>query len=257
MEIKRFLIFDIKGAIAHFRKFYTNSSSLTYSFPPLTVVSGMIAGFLGMPRDSYYELFSSSNCKIGLSIKTPLRKVMQTVNYIRTKNEGELNGSAGHTQIPIEFIFPQKDIIRYRVFFFHKDDRLLEEFKERLFHNTPIYPVYLGLSELTGEIGYIDFIDKKNITFEKEGKTRLSTVVNIENIREKGIIFEENDSPLQYIKERVPVEFNNKRRIIKISDFLYENHQKPMQLILKSNFCKICYLDENKKGIEESITFME
>jgi len=257
MEIKKLLIFDLKGAIAHFRKFYTNSSSLTYSFPPLTVVSGMIAGFLGMPRDSYYELFSSSNCKIGLSIRTPLRKVMQTVNYIRTKSEGELNGSAGHTQIPIEFIFPQRDIIRYRVFFFHKDDRLLEEFKERLFHNTPIYPVYLGLSELTGETEYIDFISEKDIIFENEGEAKLSAVVNIKNIKEKGIIFEENGCQFQYVKERMPVQFNNKRRIIKVSDFVYENHQKPMHLILKSNFCKIRYVDENKRETKESISFME
>ncbi|MFQ6061523.1 MAG: CRISPR-associated protein Cas5, partial [Thermoplasmata archaeon] len=78
------LIFDIRGRMAHFRKFYTNSSSLSYDFPPRTVICGLIAGILGMPKDSYYEDFSLNRCRIGVAIGSPLRKIVQTVNFIRT-----------------------------------------------------------------------------------------------------------------------------------------------------------------------------
>lgn len=60
---EKVLIFDIKGPMAHFRKFYTNSSSLSYLVPPKTVVAGLIAGLLGLPserhtkdkEETYYE----------------------------------------------------------------------------------------------------------------------------------------------------------------------------------------------------------
>ena len=52
-EISKILIFDIKGPMAHFRKFYTNSSSLSYLFPPRTVVAGIIAGILGLPSERF------------------------------------------------------------------------------------------------------------------------------------------------------------------------------------------------------------
>lgn len=61
------IIFDIMGRNAHFRKFYTNSSSLSYLVPPRTVIAGLIAGLLGLPserftndeKETYYEKFKS------------------------------------------------------------------------------------------------------------------------------------------------------------------------------------------------------
>jgi CRISPR-associated protein Cas5h len=44
----------------------------------------MIASMLGKERDSYYESFSTNYCKVGLQIKKPVRRVVQTVNYLNT-----------------------------------------------------------------------------------------------------------------------------------------------------------------------------
>ena len=46
----RGVIFDIEGKFAHFRKIYTNSSSLSYLVPPRTTVQGIIAAMLGYER---------------------------------------------------------------------------------------------------------------------------------------------------------------------------------------------------------------
>jgi len=35
------LVFDVKGDLGHFRKFYTTSSPLTFSFPPPPTVRGI------------------------------------------------------------------------------------------------------------------------------------------------------------------------------------------------------------------------
>lgn len=102
----KILIFDLIGKMGHFRKIDTNSSSLSYSFPPRTTIVGILAGILGMERDSYYEVFSPNQCQIALSVRTPIRKVMQTVNYMFVKSKAHLNNSGGHTQIPLELVLP-------------------------------------------------------------------------------------------------------------------------------------------------------
>lgn len=62
----KFLVFDLKGKFAHFRKFYTNSSSLSYLVPPRTVIEGMVAAILGFERDSYYDMFSAENLLVAV-----------------------------------------------------------------------------------------------------------------------------------------------------------------------------------------------
>ena len=78
-------VFDLTGSMAHFRKYYTNSSSLTYGFPPRSVLMGVVAAVLGMERDSYYETLDRG--RFSVAVKVPGRRLMQTVNYTRTKKE--------------------------------------------------------------------------------------------------------------------------------------------------------------------------
>jgi CRISPR-associated protein Cas5h len=68
MEIDKLLIFEIGGKFAQFKKFYTNSSSLTYPIPPRTVLMGMVASILEENRDEYYNWLSPSNSKFGIKI---------------------------------------------------------------------------------------------------------------------------------------------------------------------------------------------
>ncbi|MEW6070945.1 MAG: CRISPR-associated protein Cas5, partial [Candidatus Thermoplasmatota archaeon] len=42
------LVFTIKGQFAHWRKWFTTTSPLTYSFPPRTAVIGLIGAILGV-----------------------------------------------------------------------------------------------------------------------------------------------------------------------------------------------------------------
>ena len=105
IEFYKVLIFDLEGPFAHFRKYYTNSSSLTYLFPPRTVIIGLIAGLLGLPSERhtrnlneiYYEKFNKDKCLVAVSLRTRVRRMMQTVNYIMTTSLSEIDGSAGST----------------------------------------------------------------------------------------------------------------------------------------------------------------
>ncbi|RKY40733.1 MAG: type I-B CRISPR-associated protein Cas5 [Candidatus Omnitrophota bacterium] len=258
-EIERLLIFDIKGPVAHFRKFYTNSSSLSYSFPSRTTITGLIAGILGREKDKYYDEFSSDRCKIAVSIRTPVRKIMQTINYVRTKSLGELNLSAGHTQVPLEIVLPfESNELKYRIYFYHKDNTF-DELKEVLEKEKFVYPPYLGISEFIADVKFVDFIKGEQIfvSTNLESSVEIVTVVNIEHIQKGSLVFKESSGEvLQYIKERMPLEFDSERKLKKGASFIYEKNQGRIKLKIKSYYT-INYRDSDDKMLKENIVFME
>jgi len=263
LQIDKLLIFDIKGPAAHFRKFYTNSSSLSYTFPPRTTITGLIAGMLGKARDSYYEEFSSERCKIAVSIRTPVRKIMQTINYVRTKSLGELNLSAGHTQIPLEIVLPSgnSEIFKYRIYFYHIAS-IFSEFSEKILQNGQfVYPPYLGISEFTAEVNFVDFIkqDKIEKFSDSSAAVEIATAVNVSQISKGGLIFDQNSGvTLQYVKERMPLEFDSERKLKRAASFIYEKSHNKAKLKIKGNYYRISYLDPvEEKEVTENIAFME
>jgi len=75
-----------KGMFAHFRQFDANSSSLSYSFPPPTVITGMIAGLFGIERDEYYKLFGKRFLELTVQLLTPPRFSART-GYLPSVSE--------------------------------------------------------------------------------------------------------------------------------------------------------------------------
>ena len=47
------LIFDIYGDFGHFKKYYTTSSPLTFSFPPPPTIKGMLGAIGGISKTEY------------------------------------------------------------------------------------------------------------------------------------------------------------------------------------------------------------
>lgn len=258
LNTDKVLIFDIKGPMAHFRKYFTNSSSLSYLFPPRTVIVGLIAGLLGFPserhtkerKNIYYERFSKEQCLTAISIKTKIRRVMQTVNYIRTKSLSEINGSGGGTQIRLEILLPEKgDDITYRVYFYHVDEEIYDKLKERLEGERFVFPPFMGITEFLGSIKYIH-----------EGKLSINPNRDIElnsvcKLKEVELDFSGND--LQYLIEKMPTDFSNDRTPKKPEEYLLEVKNRRMRVKLKENaVCySILYLEDGCAQIE-NIMFM-
>ncbi|WP_457557376.1 type I-B CRISPR-associated protein Cas5b [Candidatus Harpocratesius sp.] len=146
---QKVLIFDLIGKMAHFRNLQTNSTSLSYHFPPPTTIHGILAAILGLERDSYYEIFKYQNTFIGLQILTPLRKELFTLNYLKYT-------LGGYTQIPVEIILPlNDDEFRYRIYFSHFDKEIYENLKKLLQNHQAVYPPSLGLSEMLADFEFI------------------------------------------------------------------------------------------------------
>jgi len=207
------LVFDILGKMAHFRQYYTNSSSLSYFFPPRTTIFGMVAGILGLPRDSYYELFSQDKARVALSIRSPLRKKIQTINYVWAEKPAQFNLSAGqHTQIPLEFVLPYdyRELVVYRLFLWHGDEQLFSRLKEMVSKERVCFPLYLGISECLAHLSFVGLGEAEREEFD--GEVEISSVVGAEYLR-RNECFIGFQKGAFYVKELMPFSFDTERRL--------------------------------------------
>jgi len=232
----KLIVFDVSGYVAHFRKYFSTTSSLSYAFPPRTSIVGMIAAILGYERDTYYEQFSSEICNIALSIRTPVRKLIQKLNYLMTDKpltDEKLRGmSSSPAQIPVELVvcddvnFSQ---LRYRIFFNHMDNQLMERLKQLLVHRRFTYPISLGTANNLALVEYLDQCE--GVPAEVKNEVPISTVIPTSLVEE--IIPKEGVTI--YFEENVPVDFSNGRYLKKKETYIYEAHGKPITVRLKDD----------------------
>ncbi len=228
----KMIIFELWGKFAHFRKFYTNSSSLSYSVPPRTTIEGIIAALLGYDRDSYYELLNADNLHVAVKKLGRSRKVMQSINYMKATSSGELNSPKEHTQIPFELLVGNNNI-RYRFYVTHEDEQVLKEISERISKNRPVFPLYFGSAPFSC---YIDYIDKLEWTWNENAEYELiSTVINNDKIQEIDIINIEG----HLMRERMPRDFGKGRVIKEVTTYVYEDEGRPLRARIDGKYARL------------------
>lgn len=141
----RILEFRLGGKLAHFRKFYTNASSLTYTIPPRTALAGMFASVLMLPRDSYYDELSSDKLFVAVALPPGAapRKFMQTMNYI---GGSDVSDASSHKQCRFELLTGQADQdICYRIWLgYHCSNPTLSGLEKKLIAEDYGFGIYLG-----------------------------------------------------------------------------------------------------------------
>jgi len=244
--------FHLKGKMAHFRRFYSNSSALTYTIPPRTTVCGIIAGLMGYERDSYYEDFSLENCDITVALNSPIKKTMQKMNLLMIKGLNDLNGSKeNHSQVPTEFLIPQnirENEIDYQVWIHFKNPELKEKFEaliteNRNFYKTNAISCALGLAH---NLARFEYEGKYSGTIVDEEKTiAINSAVSVKNIIE---IDQETDQ-LSLIVEELPLEFDSQRALTENGKkrILFSRTGVPVKLRIREhvqldNGEKICWM---------------
>ena len=225
-------IFDLWGKFAHFRKFYTNSSSLSYSVPPRTTIEGMIGALLGYERDSYYEILNSNKLHLAVKKIGKTRKIMQSLNYIKATGAGDLISPKSHTQIPFELLTGDENI-RYRFYVTHEDEKILNEIIERISKNRPVYPLCFGSAPFNCYIDYLDEVECEWV--QSNGYENISTVINNDKIEEINI--EKIEGSL--IKERMPRDFGESRIIKEVTTYIYEEEGKPLEVKINGKYIRL------------------
>jgi len=262
--INKLLIFDLKGKLACWKKFYSNSSSLTYDIPTRTNLIGILASVLELPRDSYYNALNSSNCKISLSIKSNFKKKFHCLNYFQKPNIRK------YTQVRLETLMPiniQNGELKYRIYVWLGDEKLFEELIARIKKGNYGYGIYLGQRQFRGHIEFIDLIDKSNGENIKyvENVNALNSITNTKNVDRESLIVEEGEEleiekmPLDFIytgPEKEYIKDNNKlnRELQNVGEIIYiRNADHPLKTNKQFNRAlKIHY-----NSSEENIAFYE
>lgn len=239
------LIVDLIGKFACFRKFYTNSSSLTYSVPPRTVIEGIIAAALGYDRDSYYDKFEKMDLNIAVRKASKTKKIMQTLNYMKATNNGEILNPKEHTQIPTEIIVPDDKII-YRIYISCSDLSILDKIEYMSKNKKSCFPLYFGMAPFSCIMNFISRVkcDKANSTKEIPVTTLIrQEYIDDINIKESGRIV--------LTKEKMPYKFTGNRDISKAISYIYDENCSPLVVKLKCDFINLSY-----NNINENIVFM-
>jgi CRISPR-associated protein Cas5h len=256
------LIFDLVGKFAHFRKFYTNSSSLSYHFPPRTAIEGIISAILGKERDSYYDLFLPTKSKIAVSTKTQTRSIMQTVNYLSVKSAGDLSGRRPRTQVPIEIITADNiyEDLRYRVYFYHDDVSLTKELEARIKASTFRYPTSFGLANFLCSVDFVGWGRIKEQSFPHDVKHfwNIVTPIPVAALGHFGILSVkgEDANSYRFVQDTFPFHFDENRKLGKNMKLLYDKNFTPIRVTTSERLREIQYND-GKSQRTEAIVFLE
>lgn len=245
------MVFDVMGKFASFKKFYTNSSSMSYIFPPRTTIEGIIASIMGYDFDSYYDKFSFKKSLISVSLKSEIRTYIGTLNYIKIINFGAYNNmfkkkGYGYTQIPFEMILPENfsNNIVFRIYF-KSDDSIMHELEDKIKNKRPVYPISLGNADMLGTVNFVANAEISKINNENE---YISVV---------------SPSPLKYIKgicmaddihiqrDIFPVSFDD-NRYPQTMEYIFEREGKKYKIKTDKTVLNIKYND-----INENILFPE
>ena len=175
--------FDVTADFAHFRKVGNNSAKPSYRVPPRTTVAGLLAGIMGMARDSYYDLFSPSSSAVAVVPKELPHTYTMGITTVNT-NEAAIQ------YLPLEkdwrdsaeMLTPESYLERwdnpgrqdlmetprqrdtyemlvdpvYRIYVALAEEDIHDELRERLEDSRYHYSPALGLSECIADIRNVD-----------------------------------------------------------------------------------------------------
>ena len=216
------LVFDIWGEYAHFRKYYTTTSPLSYSIPPRTAVTGFIGAILGLGKEKYLKHFTKKQAFIAVRLLNPVKKVRISENLIDTENVKRMHLIKNRTQIRFEFIKDPK----YRLYFYHTDEGLYALTKNLLADHKSIYTPYLGISE---HIANFEFIGEINTQKRfSEDFVEVDSVIPEDPTNKIG--FETN---LEYFSETMPIEMDFDRTVVEYKNIIFERNGHRIKAKLK------------------------
>lgn len=246
--------------MAHFRKYYTNTSALTYGFPPRTVLMGIVAAILGYERDTYYEVLDQGRFAVG--VKVPTRRLVQTVNYVRTKKEDLLElrrlARVPGTQTPLEFLLPASGYptLRFRVFFAHPDGGIVVETARRLREGRSYYPLYLGLTECPASAHYLRVVRQSEYEVVPSKEiVALTTVLNATLLHD--LVLNGSSIPSRLVRERVPHSFGPGRALQPPASVIYEAAANPFTVRLRVEAYRFRFTSDGIATETDTVAFLE
>jgi CRISPR-associated protein Cas5h len=211
------IVLDIRGEFAHFRKPSTTSPAQTFGLPPRTTIAGMLAGMLGLERDSYYELFGREHSCVAVSLERPVRRLSMPINILTTTGTTASGAHPGRhiTNHRQQTVFETLCDPAYRIYVALDDETMMDRMEHLFAAGKSVYTLSLGLSE---HLATFDYIGRFPVR-ETEGHAELRSAVPGKEVD----LIPASDA--RYVSERSPA-FMTVRTEGRIADgsqtFLYD-----------------------------------
>lgn len=216
----RVLIFDIWADYAHFKKYYTTTSPLTFSIPPKTTVYGVLAAIIGLDKSEYLQHFAEQ-CKVGIQLLRPVKKVRMGLNLIDTSKSksNKWNIIEGRTQIRTEFLKEPA----FRLYIAHENEELQKRLGEQLQNHHSYYTVTLGLSESLANFAYVG---EEELTLMEDNDSFVEIVtafrVDDGNVEKGDIDFTEMGK--EYFSDKIAIEMQPDREVTDYGQVVFERN---------------------------------
>lgn len=267
MEI---LQIDIKGKMAHFRKYYANNTSLSFTIPPRTTITGMLAAMLGLPKGGYHSTFAADKIRIGIALRTPVKKTFHRLNFLRVVSLGNLEadiekgkafssdfrGTSGHIQTPFEIVTGhhlQQDEICYRIFVsaFDIENPVFRLLKEYALSRQVHYTLSFGIASFNAYISDAYLFSDEAI--EQKQVTNKQLLFDSAIISDKitSLQFEKKEDSSFVEEELMPADFigDHNRELSAMNRVLFSHNALPLKVVYSGDYF---ILDRT-----QTITFLE
>jgi len=237
--------------MAHFRRFYTTVTALSYHFPPRNTLAGIVAAVIGRERDTYYDLFSRRKCQVGVSILTPIRRLVLSLNNldIDSVDFRRLRGRGGRHPTTTELLLaePPHEKVSYRIIFSHDNSTILDELHARLRSRRFAYPPALGPAFCLADLQLA--FDGEAQLIEAHGEEfGISTVVRDDLVAPNGLIFKEGLRIM--LEERLPPDFVGAREPAgRSSNYFFEANGKPIPLRINGEVFRFLFQGQEVHGV--------
>lgn len=252
--------FDISGKIAHFRKYYANNTALSFSIPPRTTIMGMLAAISGLPKDSYYELFSSRNIDIGVALHTRTKKTIHRLNLMRVLGPSDFRGSKGRIQTPFEIVTGEdlKDsTITYRIFLRpleipNEDYKRLKDLLQTKGNN---FVLTLGAASFNASLSeYQEYEAEERKALP--GFEYFDSAINSDDVENIELLVEDGGRVSIVEEELMPADFvaNYNRELQKMNRMLFSVSASQLKARLKESAIVVELIKREKKKL---IQFMK
>ncbi len=228
------IIFDLWGDWAHFKKFYTTASPLSFHFPPITALKGIVGAILGLGKEKsapnfYLRELEGLHCAI--QILHPIKTFRMGYNWIETKKAKYLSripSEKGRYQTVIETIKEPG----YRIYLaFPENESLLQKLSQLLQNHQSVYTPYLGISEHLANFNFVDELE----AVHKTGSNfiPIHSIISVDNLESNGQLALKIQEGNAYQRDRIPISMNEDRMVTKYESVIYEMNGEPILAIPK------------------------
>lgn len=256
MEI---LSFSVEGKFAHFRKFHGNNTAMSYSLPPRTTITGLLAALLGEPREAYHAEFQHDKLKIGIRVETEVKKSFHRLNFLKVVGKEDFSGQKGRIQTPFEVVTGnklQEDMVRYRIYLAAGEPpETFERLKKALLSGTQHYHLSLGIAAFSAFINRVT-LSTGTLRQANNEWVEIHSACNSEQVLE--IDFpEEAYLKFSFVEEELlPADFiggDKGREVYRMNRILFATRPMPLRVKLSGSYTELPLAD----GTTENIQFLE